>query len=181
MSMNSKKTKLPQISRWLFSVMKRYDEEFVWAGDLEEEFNQIMDEKGSSKARHWYRRQVFKTIPTYLRFLMQWGTIMSKHYLITAIRHMKRQKSFTVINVVGLAIGLTFFILIMIYFAVMEWLGFYFSAFLFFVAATFVLGRKDLTLRKGGVRVGIAFIFTAVLFVLFNKLLVVQTPKGMFF
>ena len=73
------------------------------------------------------------------------------------------------------------FILIIIYFAVMEWLGFYFSAFLFFVAATFVLGRKELTLRKGGVRVGIAFIFTAILFVLFNKLLVVQTPKGMFF
>ena len=73
------------------------------------------------------------------------------------------------------------FILIIIYFAVMEWLGFYFSAFLFFVAATFVLGRKELTLRKGGVRIGIAFIFTAVLFVLFNKLLVVQTPKGIFF
>ena len=73
------------------------------------------------------------------------------------------------------------FILIIIYFAVMEWLGFYFSAFLFFVAATFVLGRKELTLRKGGVRVGIAFIFTAILFVLFNKLLVVQTPKGIFF
>jgi hypothetical protein len=73
------------------------------------------------------------------------------------------------------------FILIIIYFAVMEGLGFYFSAFLFFVASTFVLGRKELTLRKGGVRVGIAFIFTAVLFVLFNKLLVVQTPKGMFF
>jgi hypothetical protein len=73
------------------------------------------------------------------------------------------------------------FILIIIYFAVMEWLGFYFSAFLFFVAATFVLGRKELTLRIGGVRVGIAFIFTAVLFVLFNKLLVVQTPRGFFF
>ena len=73
------------------------------------------------------------------------------------------------------------FILIIIYFAVMEWLGFYVSAFLFFVATTFVLGGKALTLRKGGLRVGIAFIFTAVLFILFNKLLVVQTPKGIFF
>ena len=73
------------------------------------------------------------------------------------------------------------FILIIIYFAVMEWLGFYVSAFLFFVAVTFVLGGKGLTLRKGGLKVGVAFIFTAVLFVLFNKLLVVQTPKGMFF
>jgi putative ABC transport system permease protein len=115
MSMKSEKTKLPQFSRWLFSIMKRYDEEFVWAGDLEEEFNQIVDEKGPLKARHWYRIQVFKAIPAYLRFLMQWGAIMSKHYLITALRHMKRQKSFTIINVAGLAIGLTFFILIMVY------------------------------------------------------------------
>ena len=73
------------------------------------------------------------------------------------------------------------FVLIVIYFEVMEWLGFYLSAFLFFIVVTFVLGRKELTFRKSGLRVGIAFIFTAVLFVLFNKLLVVQTPKGLFF
>lgn len=73
------------------------------------------------------------------------------------------------------------FILIVIYLLVMEMLGFYLSAFLFFIAITFILGRKDLTLRKGAMRIGIAFIFTAVLFVLFNKLLMVQTPKGVLF
>jgi putative ABC transport system permease protein len=113
--MKSGKTKLPRFVRWLFSIMRRYDEEFVWAGDMEEEFNQIEEERGSSKARRWYRIQVLKTIPTYLKYLLKWGYIMSKHYLITALRHMKRQKSFTIINVAGLAIGLTFFILIMIY------------------------------------------------------------------
>ena len=73
------------------------------------------------------------------------------------------------------------FLLIVVYLVVMEKVGFYLSAFLFFVAATFILGRKDLTLQKSVVRIGIAFIFTAVLFVLFNKLLVVQTPKGLLF
>jgi hypothetical protein len=73
------------------------------------------------------------------------------------------------------------FILIVIYFAVMERLGFYVSAFLFFVAVTLLLGRKDLSVRKGGMRVGIALIFTTILFVLFNQLLVVQTPKGLLF
>ena len=73
------------------------------------------------------------------------------------------------------------FVLILVYFVVMEKLGFYLSAFLFFIILTFVLGRKDLTLHKGVGRIGIAFIFTAILFVLFNKLLVVQTPKGLFF
>jgi hypothetical protein len=73
------------------------------------------------------------------------------------------------------------FVLILVYFVVMEKLGFYVSAFLFFIILTFVLGRKNLTLHKGAVRIGIAFIFTAILYVLFNKLLVVQTPKGLFF
>lgn len=87
----------------------------------------------------------------------------------------------------GAAISLPFgtlitcFVLIVAYFGVMEKLGFYMSAFLFFIIITFVLGRKDLTLHKGAARVGIAFIFTAVLFVLFNKILVVQTPRGLFF
>jgi hypothetical protein len=73
------------------------------------------------------------------------------------------------------------FVLILVYFVVMEKLGFYVSALLFFIILTFVLGRKNLTLHKGAVRIGIAFIFTAILYVLFNKLLVVQTPKGLFF
>lgn len=73
------------------------------------------------------------------------------------------------------------FAVIVIYFAVMERLGFYISAFLFFVTITFILGRRDLSLKKGGIRVLAAFIFTAVLYVLFNKLLVVQTPKGLLF
>ncbi len=73
------------------------------------------------------------------------------------------------------------FILILTYFVVMERLGFYVSAFLFYIVITFILGRKDLTLRKGAMQIGTAFIFTAILFVLFNKLLVVQTPKGLFF
>ena len=73
------------------------------------------------------------------------------------------------------------FVMILVYFVVMEKLGFYVSAFLFFIIVTFILGRKDLTLRKGALQIGIAFIFTAILFVLFNKLLVVQTPKGLLF
>lgn len=113
--MKSNSPQLPRLARRLYSIMKRYDEEFVWAGDLEEEFHQIAQKKGVKKARSWYRLQVFKTIPNYLKFLTKWGYIMAKHYSITALRHMKRQRIFTTINVAGLAIGLAFFILIMTY------------------------------------------------------------------
>lgn len=73
------------------------------------------------------------------------------------------------------------FCLIVIYFFVMEKLGFYVSAFLFYVTVTFVLGWKDITPKKGAVRVLSAAIFTGVLYFLFQELLSVQTPKGILF
>lgn len=79
-----------------------------------------------------------------------------------------------------LATVATCFLLIIAYFAVMQWLGFYFSAFLFFSVSTIILGRKDLTVRKAAFRVMSAFIFVAILYVLFKVILVVQTPKGLF-
>ena len=73
------------------------------------------------------------------------------------------------------------FALTVVYFALMERLGFYLSSFLFFVAVTFILGSEDLTFRKGALRVGLSICFMVILFVLFNKLLAVQTPKGLLF
>ena len=73
---------------------------------------------------------------------------------------------------------ITFFMII-IYFFLMEGIGFYLSAFLFFIAVTFILGSKDLNFRTGSFRVVMAFAFTGILFLLFKVLLVVQTPKGL--
>lgn len=95
--------------------MKRYDEEFQWADDLAEEFEEIAAKQGIHKANGWYSRQVLKTIPSYLSYLIKWGLIMLKHYSITAFRHIKRQKTYSIINIAGLSLGIAFFILIMLY------------------------------------------------------------------
>lgn len=71
------------------------------------------------------------------------------------------------------------FIGIIIYFWIMEWLGFYVSAFLYFVTMVFLLDWKGLTPKTGFVRVFSAFVFIAVIYVLFNKILLVQTPRGL--
>ncbi len=70
------------------------------------------------------------------------------------------------------------FFMIILYFFFMEALGFYLSAFLFFIAVTFIMGSTDLTGRKAVMRVVIGFVFIGILFFLFNVLLAVQTPKG---
>jgi Tripartite tricarboxylate transporter TctB family len=71
------------------------------------------------------------------------------------------------------------FFMIIIYFIFMEALGFYLSAFLFFVLVTCILGSSDLTARTAVMRVILGFVFTGILFLLFNVLLAVQTPKGL--
>ncbi len=76
---------------------------------------------------------------------------------------------------------LTLFILILVYLAALEPLGFYFTTFLFFVAVYFIVGRSELTGKTAGKRVLVSAAFTGVLYVLFKVLLVVQTPTGLLF
>lgn len=73
------------------------------------------------------------------------------------------------------------FLLIVVYLYIMEMVGFYLSAFLFFVAVTFTLGRTTLTPKSAGWRVFTSAAFTGVLFLLFKVLLEVQTPRGIIF
>lgn len=71
--------------------------------------------------------------------------------------------------------------IILVYMGVMQNLGFYVSTFLFFVVVYLILGRQDLSSKKAVSRILISAGFTGVLFVLFNVLLAVQTPKGLTF
>jgi putative ABC transport system permease protein len=113
--MTKKVLKPHRAARWVLSRMKGYNEEFLWVGDIEEEFYKKAAEQGIRKARCWYRRQVLKTIPSYTKYLIRWSFIMLRHYAITAWRHVRRQKIYSIINIAGLALGITFFILIMLY------------------------------------------------------------------
>ncbi len=67
------------------------------------------------------------------------------------------------------------------YFAIMEGLGFYVSSFLFFVIVTSALGYRNLSLKKGALSLASSAVFMVVLYILFNKILAVQTPKGILF
>ena len=70
---------------------------------------------------------------------------------------------------------------ILIYFAIMEIVGFYFSGFLFFLIITLILQEPKVTLPITLKRAGAAAVFMGVLFILFNIILAVQTPKGILF
>ncbi len=95
--------------------MSMYEEDFLWTGDLEEEFRERAAGGGWKKARIWYSYQVLKSVPFYFKYLIYWSVIMLKNYLITALRNIRRQKGYSFLNIAGLAIGITCFILISLY------------------------------------------------------------------
>lgn len=107
-----KKNNPPCLARWILNrLLLQYNQSPV-LGDLEEEFELLVGEIGLKKARGWYRRQVVKSIPSCLNHLIHWSGAMFMNYIKIALRTIKKQKVYTFINLAGLSLGLTCFILI---------------------------------------------------------------------
>jgi len=110
----SKKTP-PMIFRW---IMKRFLSPYSkipLLGDLEEEFYAICSERGLKSARRWYRWQVLKSQPSTISHFIYWRTGMLKNHLKIALRNVGRNKTFSFINISGLAIGMACCILILLW------------------------------------------------------------------
>ena len=80
-------------------------------GDLEEEFEYLIEESGCRHARCWYRRQVIKSIPFFFDHIIYGSFAMLKNYIKIALRNIKRQKIYSVITLSGLILGLGVFIM----------------------------------------------------------------------
>ena len=73
------------------------------------------------------------------------------------------------------------FVLIVSYFFFMEKIGFYVSAFLFFIAAALIFDKTDFQLKRVLSRIAVSAGFTCVIYFLFKLVLNVQTPTGLLF
>ena len=112
----------PRISRWIFKrFLARYNQD-TSLGDLEEEFFLNVDESGLYSARRWYRQQVLKSIPWCLNHAIRSHADMIVNYIKIALRNLKRYKIYSLINILGLAVGISACILI--YLFVMDELSF---------------------------------------------------------
>ena len=106
---------LPRLAARFLSRMCRYESQFLWLGDLEEEFRERVRSQGISRARRWLRTQLLRSLPAYLRHSLIWSLIMFKNYLKTAVRSLARSKGLSFINLSGLAVGMACCILIFLW------------------------------------------------------------------
>ncbi len=113
--MNKRNDKIPGFYRWLNNKFLSPFDEATASGDLEEEFSFIVLEEGIGKAKQWYRKQVIQSIPKFVENKFKWSFSMFISYLKIAVRNHLRNKSYTFINVLGLAIGMACCMMIMLW------------------------------------------------------------------
>lgn len=101
-------------TRILFHLL---DEEIRYSalGDFEERFTQKASAKGRPAALINYWMQILLILPSFIKTQITWSIEMLKNYLKVTIRILRNQKSFSLINILGLGIGMACCLLILLY------------------------------------------------------------------
>jgi putative ABC transport system permease protein len=113
-----RKKSIPGPPRLTERLLKRFFPDngiFTTIGDLEEVYHSIAEEKGSAKARLWYRTQAFKSILSYFKNQFVWSIVMFKNYLVFTSRLIRRDKFHYFLNFLGLSTGIACCIIIMLF------------------------------------------------------------------
>ncbi|MCP4726760.1 MAG: FtsX-like permease family protein [bacterium] len=107
--------KIPRLAAWLIErILPGYDRMSLH-GDFDEMYFEKLKEKGVFKAKIWLWSQIFRSTPKFLKKSFYWSAVMFKNYLKVAFRNLIRQKYYSVINIAGLAIGMSVCFLILLW------------------------------------------------------------------
>ncbi len=105
----------PSLAVWILEHMLDFNVRYAALGDFEERYLAIMDQKGKFRARLFFWIQILILLPPFLKNLIFWSMEMFKNYFKVAFRVIKRHKGFSLINILGLAIGMASCLLIFLY------------------------------------------------------------------
>ncbi|UCC41520.1 MAG: ABC transporter permease, partial [Candidatus Aminicenantes bacterium] len=106
---------VPRLAERLLRFLYSQDYYLERSGDLEEAYADLVEESGPFRAKAWLWFQLFKLCFGVFRMNIVWRFIMLRNYLKIALRNIKRHKGYSFINISGLAIGFTCFILIFLF------------------------------------------------------------------
>ncbi|MFC1493303.1 ABC transporter permease [candidate division KSB1 bacterium] len=105
----------PKIAVWILKRIPDINNEFDMMDDFRETYSRIVTEEGKIEANIWYWNQVFLTLFESVTYYTSGSTAMFKNYLKIAFRNLLRYKGYSFINITGLVIGITCFILIQLW------------------------------------------------------------------
>jgi len=111
--MKKQKEKTPFIGKKILRTLLPEGEREGLLGDFDEMFRELATDKNKVIAWLWYLLQIVILLPSYCKEKIQWGGIMLKNYMKITVRNIKRYKTYSIINITGLAIGMATCILIL--------------------------------------------------------------------
>ena len=95
---------------WLFLD---YEDYYQAVGDFEESYRYRSQNKNKAGATIWFWSMLLKSLPRFISDFFYWRVVMLKNYLWTAIRIIRKQKLYSFLNIVGLAVSLGCVLLIL--------------------------------------------------------------------
>jgi putative ABC transport system permease protein len=105
--MKKPRSRPPKFGDWLLRLLARYEVNPHLRGDFDEEFSLIYETEGYVRAWFWYWTHLLRSLPVFIRDILFWRSIMIKNYLKIAFRVIRKQKLYSLLNIMGLAISLT--------------------------------------------------------------------------
>ena len=115
MSMKIHKYENHRIGLFLLKSLTAHHHRYNPAGDIEEEYELIRNDRGRSRACLWYWEQILVAVFKHACLTCYWRIAMFKNYFKIAVRNLKKQKGYAFINITGLAIGMACCILILLW------------------------------------------------------------------
>jgi ABC-type antimicrobial peptide transport system permease subunit len=96
----------PRIPEWIVERLAWDDDRFSIQENLREEYIYIVETRGIRVADLWYWGHTIRSFFPFVKYSIYWRLVMLKNYLKVALRNFGKHKSFSFINISGLAIGM---------------------------------------------------------------------------
>ncbi len=107
--------KIPGLVSWLFYRFIPEGDREYFINDIQREYIERCENNGEIAAWFWFLSQFIKSIPSFFQFKLTMSAGMLLNYIKITFRNIKKQKSYSLINISGLSVGLTCCILILLY------------------------------------------------------------------
>ncbi len=105
----------PKPAKCLLKLLASREKNDAYIGDIEEIFAERAAYQGTRRAHLWYWREAVKAIPRFIAESIRWRFVMFTNYFKIAIRNIRKHKGYSLINIVGLAVGMACCVLILLW------------------------------------------------------------------
>jgi len=113
--MNTQNKGRMKMNLWILSRLISRRKNYAFFGDIEELYRMQIKDRGRSRAGLWLWAQILRSVPHALYDSLYWSGVMFRSYLKITYRNFRRHKSYSLINIMGLAVGMACCIMILSY------------------------------------------------------------------